>query len=590
MRITEGQLRRFIRKSFLIESARESKAFIALTSSFDDPDLVEKIGKVADHKKAGSVLVKWLESRFISKTVPEIHQIEDVIVSVLGFLDSFEVVENKWKADPEFKKTVSDYFQKPEWIKANSILGIIPLMSSDEIETLMGLAKRERQNFDVNVSEEEMESDRVGKVGSWNLWMPTTRERSCKIAQYDPVTLQPKTTWCTARMAGSNLFYNYVGRHGVNIILFYIIRDQPAETEDWLSVGFINGKPELSGKSGGVSVDRENSGLNAERLQSILGEDYGKIMGLLAEKSASVGGKHPAREKIAAAASSVKDLQRLVKGLSKDEARDLKINLLNEPEIDSDIYWALAYDPDKAVQIAVAQSTRTPADVLEDLAVNGSEGAKVAVAGNTSANLETLEYLSLDHHESVKLAVSQNGYAPAAAVKNLANASNPETRAIVAIVSRDAETLMQLASDEDFSVRYRVAKNLSAPPDALVLLAQEDHQNIRRNVANNMQAPKEALTILANDPVYSVRQDALSNLRSGGNDSDISFYYHGPAEEGVKELPADLITRHIKSDPGGAHMVYNTNGNRWEKAASFLGISLSEGLIRRMIRASLRDR
>ena len=48
-----------------------------------------------------------------------------------------------------------------------------------------------------------------------------------KIAQQDiPLidTKEPKTTWCTARTKGSNLFYHYISRGNILAFLFYIIK------------------------------------------------------------------------------------------------------------------------------------------------------------------------------------------------------------------------------------------------------------------------------------------------------------------------------------------------------------------------------
>jgi hypothetical protein len=165
--------------------------------------------------------------------------------------------------------------------------------------TIMGLAERKKSSVDFGQNI-DIEVDRVGKVGLWNLWMPTSMERSCKIAQYDPITRVPKTTWCTARTSGSNLFYHYVGRPDADIILFYIIKDNAEGVTDWLSIGYYNRKPDLKGTRGGLSVDRDNNGLTAEKLQNILGGDYDAIMLELAQKAKEMSGVHPAKEKVKA--------------------------------------------------------------------------------------------------------------------------------------------------------------------------------------------------------------------------------------------------------------------------------------------------
>jgi hypothetical protein len=56
----------------------------------------------------------------------------------------------------------------------------------------------------------------------------------------------------------------------------------------------VDGEPELSGRNGSVSVDRDNKGLTKERLKSILGGNYDPIMKILQDKTGALDNISPA--------------------------------------------------------------------------------------------------------------------------------------------------------------------------------------------------------------------------------------------------------------------------------------------------------
>ncbi len=487
------------------------------------PNLENAIGTIADHRKAGSTLIKWLFSRFIEESAVEVHPIEDAIASIKSFASSFEKIESKWRSSPEFKKSISKFFGAPEWAYENSILTVIPFMTSDQIDKLPGLASRGKQDIEVNVSEEEMESDRVGKVGPWNLWMPTNRERSCAIAQYDPVTLEPKTTWCTARMAGSNLFYNYTGRPGADMTLFYVIKDNPESNEDWLSVGFINGKPSLDGKDGGISVDRANNGLIPGTLRSILGPHHEKIMEILAQKNKSLGGKHPARQKIIDATQSIEAFHHIMKGLSKTEAMDMRELIAQEENISPDVLDELANTKtDNEYFLAfIAQNPNTPPAALARMAAERGQYIEEWVARHPNTPPETLEMLAgrKEFHEyNVRYGVALNPNTPPKALRILARDEIENIRALVAnrkdgSVPDDVFDL--LADDREEGVLSAVALNEAAPDYVLSRLARSGFLGVRELVAANRgKNAVKALEHLAYDRDRDVRIAVAKNTRT----------------------------------------------------------------------------
>jgi hypothetical protein len=510
--------------------------------------------------------IAWLTSRFgDSPKIKETHPFGDAIVTVLNFTKKDSALFAKYRDSEQFRAAVDAQFppEKRQWQSPNDVTS----MTVDEMETILSLSERKKQRFDVDKGDKGFEGDRVGKVGSWNLWMPTTRENSCNIVGSDPVTLEPKTTWCTARTSGSNLFYSYVGRTGEEITLFYVIRDDPKIDRDWLSVGFVNGVPVLDGKMGGVSVDRANNGLTHSSLRSALGSDYSEIMAILTQKNKALGGKHPARQKIADAAKSTKALEYLTKGLSKEEASDLKMMVVKEPDLSvevalllsgdddwdvrsniaknanshpealsrlasdedrpirssvagnkntpAEVLARLASDKDAIVRAIVAGNKNTPAEVLSRLASDKDRGVRVNVAKNTSTPPEILIRLSSDDDHFVRRGVADNANTPADVLTRLASDENADVRLQVAMnTSTPPESLTRLASDGDELIRRYVSGNKSTPADALTILASDKNEDVRVFVAFSKSTPPEALVRLANDKVKKVRMHVASNTNA----------------------------------------------------------------------------
>jgi len=478
--MSEALIRSIIFKSLLFEGFKDDQNYLIE----EHPDHAANLSSLQPK------WIAWLISRFgENPKFKETHPFEEVIESVTSFSKVFDSIAVKWKSSEIFRKNVEGFLPNRSWKKSDITPQIIPLLTSDEMEVLADLATRDKQNFEINISEEEMESDRVGKVGPWNLWMPTTKERSCKIAQYNPVSLKPKTTWCTARMAGSNLFYNYVGKPGREIMLFYVIKDNPRLPYDWLSIGFVNGKPVLEGTDNYVSVNRDNKGLTSAKLKLAFENDYDQIMLELSNKNKSLGGKHPAREKIAAAALSVEALQYLTSGLSQTEASEIIVVVLKEPKISAEVLTVLAKNKDAGVRTEVARNTDTPANAL------------MSLAGDTDT--------------TVRITVVQNKNTPAPALIALVGDESPNVRVDIANSLKIPEDfLVIMAKDEKKSVRGAVAKNPNTPMPTLIKLSKDVDEYVRYSATQNPKTPEFVLKSLAKDLDLNVRQGVAKNPKT----------------------------------------------------------------------------
>jgi hypothetical protein len=357
MLLTESQLRSII-SVLILEGYKDNQRLL--------------IQKHPSHENVlGTMSPKWIEWLIVrygdSPSIEEDHVFEDAIVTLVKFAERDNSLSTKYRASEAFRAAVDEFIKPNErgwtdWSDPREALKV----TVDQMETIMDLAQRKKQNVDVDQAG-DIEQDRVGKVGPWNLWMPTSMERSCKIAQYDPITRVPKTTWCTARTAGSNLFYHYVGSQNADIVLFYIIKDNPTADEDWLSVGYRNGKPILNGQRGGLSVKRENSGLTPEMLKSILGSDYGPIMGMLDKKAKDMSGVHPAKEHVRAAARDPALFKKMMKGHSEEENNAMKQMIVGVPDISPDVLDLLADDPGRELAYDVVRNKHVKPETLDKI-------------------------------------------------------------------------------------------------------------------------------------------------------------------------------------------------------------------------------
>lgn len=547
MRISHHQLRALV-ESVLLEGFKDDQRYL--------------IEKYPDHAQDLSRLqpkwITWLVARFGENVrIRETHPFNDAIVTVLNFSRKEAAIPQKYRDSEQFRNAFDERFPGRSPNDPTT-------MTVDELETILGFLERKKQRIDVNEAG-DIEGDRVGKFGPWNLWMPTTRERSCSIAGYDPVTLEPKTSWCTARTAGSNLFYNYTAS-SQEVTLFYIIRDKPKLREDWLSVGFVKGEPQW-GKDGGLSVDRSNKGLTPKRLQSILGSDYDEVMRAIESKVISMEGKHPAREKIKDASRNAEAFRYLIKGVSAEEARELMMIVFSEPVVDVSVWieaarnrkpeirsyvayhhktpieilTQLMRDPDPDVRRVCADNRNLPPDVLRSLADDPSakvrrsvvdridnseesrkvlarlsydadEDVRMRVARSSKVSRETLAKLADDPAESVVRAVAWNSVTPSEVLAKIASGANDTVKKVISSnTSTPSETLAMLASDPDLETRLNVAGNSSTPTEILAKLATEDDQSFRWRAGANPNTPSETLIQLSSDRSQEVRRAVAEN-------------------------------------------------------------------------------
>lgn len=499
MKISESALRRLI-NNFLLEGVQEDRAELA--KKF--PESAGDLGRLPPK------FITWLSDRFLTGRRSEVHPFSDAIVTVKNFAGAEASITGKWKENPAFKAAVDERFPETErkWQTPTDVT----LMSADQMDLIYGLSQRKKQRFSVDNS--SIESDRVGKVGPWNLWLPTTRENSVKIAGQDPVTMEPRTTWCTARTAGSNLFYNYIGHPGRDTTLFYIIKDDPRGDWDWLSLGFVNGKPILNGRGGGLSVNRINSGLTLKSLQSALGSDYKQIMDILTKKNKELGGQHPAQKKVEAAAQSVEALNYLIKGLSEEERVDLVRLVGEQPHLSDDVIQKLADDTEPSIRRSIVSNPNLSDNIVQKLANDKNEYVREGIAERLNLSDDLVRKLADDIDPVVKTQIANRKKLSDDLVWKLANDTAAGVRISIAQRQNLSDKVMwKLASDTNEWVRSTLAQKQNLSADLIQKLANDTNDFIKSLILSRSDTSDEALKILVNDENAAIKNRAKELLQ-----------------------------------------------------------------------------
>ena len=230
--------------------------------------------------------ISWVISRFgESASLKETHPISDCITTLKSYQEKLAGIHQKYTSNLEFKTDVdSEVGVAPNKVKELTV---------DQMEEIIGISQREKGG--IKIPDNYKPKQFIGKFGSWNLWMPETREDSIVIAGYNKTTMKPDTTWCTARIAGSNLFYSYAG---VGIILFYAIKEgaKPGDSDAYQSIGWINGEPVYNG-SGTETVNAANIGMTEAEHEQIFGNEFGAIYAAMEAQVTGIGGDHPVQKK-----------------------------------------------------------------------------------------------------------------------------------------------------------------------------------------------------------------------------------------------------------------------------------------------------
>ena len=534
MLLAERAIRQLI-YNILLEGVREDAAALEVDLE-DNPEALSQFQSLSTKPK----WVNWLADRYLRKKYPVDDTLHDVLSLVVNFASKDAAISQKYGSNEQFKTAVDAAFP-PEsrgWKSPSDTTK----MSSADFETLLALHDRKKQRLEVDRADESWKQDKIGQFGPWALYFPTNQQNSINIAGADPVTLKGYTTWCTARTAGSNLFYNYAGR---GIMLFYAINTEamPEDPESRISLGFVRGKLEARGMGGGVTVDAKNRGLKGADLESIFGGYYTRIIERAEAVAAEHGGEHPAKAELDAAREDVVKFKSMLNGLSDDEAGDLCSHVLTygTKTVSLDVIIAGASHKSASVRAIIAWNTSTPLPVLEKLADDPDASVRREVVRR--APPPVLEKLADDPDASVRRAANYRVLTmPRPDFEKLADDPDAFIRIEVARRRAPMHVLEKLADDPDEQVRavvsynkltpihvqeklafdsvdrirrlarIRVARSRKARPEILEQLSSSNLLMVRRAVARNPKTPLSALRALSQDKDAKTREAAKATL------------------------------------------------------------------------------
>ncbi len=445
--------------------------------------------------------INWLNARFGDNAkIEEIHPIEDVIPTLSLFDQRGQSIKAKSK-NQDFVELVTQNIGR----KINP--ADITNLTADEINTIIGLSQRKKQRIDVEDKSVIKDEEHIGKVGPWNIWLPHTRESSCQIAGYDPVTRKEKTTWCTARMSGSNLFYSYIGASDQRMLLFYVIKDDPKNNDDWLSVGYVDGKIKFDGQHGGISVNRANVGLTDDTFGNIVGKYEKQIINMMDKAAEGLSGTHPAYEKIEQAAKSVDAYKYLIKGLSSSEKEDLNLKIVRELEASPEVLAILAREGDSTIRMSVVLNSGVSTEILDKLSRDPHRFVRRRVANSDSDKLSTDALLSLskDIDSATRTYVAANLNTPPEILSVLSKDKDKiVTFAVINNPRTPLEILNDLAVSSDTDIRERLATSKNVSPEILAILAKDEDYEVQMGAAKNPKTPSDILSYLTFDVIPRV--------------------------------------------------------------------------------------
>ncbi len=470
----------------------------------------------------------WLSAKFLTGKGGDQNSMDHAVHSLKDLESAERQLTDWWRGQPDFMEMVNAALppQNRSWRDPVDIA----TMTIGDIDTLLNLRERyaakKRDRLGIDYETISVDGDRLGTVGPWTLWMPTTRENSCAIVRVkDPVTGQmvpSPCVWCTAKTEGSNLFYHYVARKYENIVLFYVIKQDPQGGDDFISIGFLDDEPYLGGKDDYITVNCANKGLTEPRLRKIFGSHYNTIMKILTNKSLKIGGQHPAKEKVAAATQSLEAFNYLIKGIGKNERIDMAKTVLEwdpddiNPQVEAKCLELMSDHRDESFRAEVAEHLNCPPHILIKLSED-TDGVKSSVASNANCPPHILEKLFYNDDPHINSNALENPNCPPEIKNNwemLSNHKNPWIKDLVAENPNCPPHILEKLFNGDDQAAYSALHNPNFPPEIkndLELLSNHKNSNVLGWVARNPNCPLYILEKLFNYNNDYVSYYALTN-------------------------------------------------------------------------------
>lgn len=500
----------------------------------DTPTQAERLSEehpehASDIMKLSPPFVKWIRSRWGKEAITEeIHSLKDSLVTLLRYQEKLPSLRQKLNSNESFKELFAKEF-------GNRQIQDIKAFSIDDMEKVIRLSERKKTTSKLDNPDYEPK-EFIGQFGEWKLWMPLSREDSIYIAQFNRDTLEPDTTWCTARTSGSNLFYSYATS---DTLLFYVIKDGAScqDTDAFQSIGWKDG--EIIGREDGImTVNRVNEGVSEEEHERIFGSQLDAIYKAIENKAEEIGGEHPAKEKFMAVALGDKEVyEDMIRGVEPDGVK----------AIDEEVRLHKVY---------AAKNPNASPETLSMLAKDSSYRTRMAVAKNPNTPLNTLRLLAKDREVKVRESVSKNVSITEDIIEMFLENEDPNGDILGGLAKNPSipSKLLYQFAELSLQALQGVAENPSAPPDLLHSIAKKKSSTlyIRKLVAKNSSITQRTVDLLSNDKEPKVRAAIAGNpkcdestLRSLASDADLGVRLNVAKS---KNATKDILKKIVK-DP-----------------------------------------
>jgi len=172
----------------------------------------------------------------------------------------------------------------------------------------------------------------------------------------------------------------------------------------------------------------------------------------------------------------------LAKAIYKNENHVIRAYAINWKKLPTDMVDEMINDPNEYIRGRAAVHRNVSREVFESANVNdSSEIIRRRIAESTS-DIEKLKILATDKDDNVRFYAARNDYVDdnlkEEVYKIIVNDNNVNIRSIIAMRSKNTQTLDILANDERGDVRTLVAKNINCSVETLEKLSSDSSQGI----------------------------------------------------------------------------------------------------------------
>jgi hypothetical protein len=494
--ITRTHLRRLV-ESVLLEGYKDDQRYLI--------DALKSDSGISDDKKADLIQaveklkpkwIAWLIARFgdsptkgpetlapQSKGSPMPLTLEAAVALIKKFASKDDGLSRKYRESSWFKKDIDQFFPPGsrgwrDWSNPQEAMNV----SAQQLDVIMGISLRPERDFEIKSTREDLKKDMVGQVGPWNIYVPSTTERSCAIAGQDPVTLKPRTSWCTGRQS-ENLYFGYSLD---DKILFTVERENPTRPEHVFTIyhgadgfNFEEDNP--------LSLTADSRTITRKRLKKIVGEYYDQFMSFLESKIREWGGTSPNTLSVIEASKSVEKMEGFLSDKDDDDRLELIDSLyryVDDVPTDVEMYMIQKY-PEVASAVIWHTKNREILDFA--MTVQGAKG------------------------KEMRSRIPMNPNCPDDIMSKLLNGEEGGPRKTIAVWTRDRSTIERLANDDDPWVRSALFSNKEIPLDVIKKLANDDNEHVRK-WALNLLAQKGMQDSPTDVPPGSLQERLLRKL------------------------------------------------------------------------------